>query len=268
MSSYSFSHEFYQHWTGAPQPVRAAIVQELKDITALLRADTSFEQFVFSHHDLDAHLDDLYGAHEKQQAAAKALADEQAALRAEAEQQRLEEERLEAERIEAERIEAERLAQVRAQAEKQAAEEKAQADAENEQRQQQQNIQQKDNQELSATEEKLSSYTPHADTSHKREANAATSTLKETDPNPSADKKETSAHDEQLINAVDDKVSHAASSIDLSLKDTTLSAAEQQMIHELEVHIDDYLTEQMMQLSETLKSWLRAEVTRQLSEKQ
>jgi hypothetical protein len=40
------------------------------------------------------------------------------------------------------------------------------------------------------------------------------------------------------------------------------------MIHELEVHIDDYLTEQMMQLSETLKSWLRAEVTRQLSEKQ
>ena len=42
----------------------------------------------------------------------------------------------------------------------------------------------------------------------------------------------------------------------------------QQMIHELEVHIDDYLTEQMMQLSETLKSWLRAEVTRQLSEKQ
>ena len=82
MSSYSFSHEFYQRWTGAPQSVRAAIVQELKDITALLRADTSFEQFVFSNHDLDAHLDDLYGAHEKQQAAAKALADEQAALRA------------------------------------------------------------------------------------------------------------------------------------------------------------------------------------------
>ena len=255
MSSYSFSHEFYQHWTGAPQSVRAAIVQELKDITALLRADTSFEQFVFSNHDLDAHLDDLYGAHEKQQAAAKALADEQAALRAEAEQQRLEEERLEAERIEAER-----LAQVRAQAEKQAAEEKAQADAENEQRQQQQNIQQKDNQEPSASEEKLSA--------HNREANAATATSKETDPKSSADKKTTSAHDEQLINAVDDKVSHAASSIDLSLKDTTLSAAEQQMIHELEVHIDDYLTEQMMQLSETLKSWLRAEVTRQLSEKQ
>jgi len=103
MSSYSFSHEFYQHWTGAPQLVRAAIVQELKDITALLQSDTSFEQFVFSNHDLDAHLDDLYGAHEKQQAAAKALADEQAALQAEAEQQRLEAERLEAERLETER---------------------------------------------------------------------------------------------------------------------------------------------------------------------
>lgn len=260
MSSYSFSHEFYQHWTGAPQPVRAAIVQELKDITALLQADTSFEQFVFSNHDLDAHLDDLYGAHEKQQAAAKALADEQAALRAEAEQQRLEEERLEAERIEAER-----LAQIKAQAEKQAAEEKARADAENEQRQKEQVNQQQDSQEPSASEEQLSS-----DSTHHHAAAALSGASKENSAELDAatDEKTTAAHDEQLIKAVDDKVSYAASAIELTLKDTKLSTADQQMIQELEVHIDDYLTEQMMQLSETLKSWLRAEVTRQLSEKQ
>ncbi|MGM8886094.1 hypothetical protein ACS8FD_09130 [Psychrobacter sp. 1U2] len=254
MSSYSFSHEFYQHWTGAPQPVRAAIVQELKDITALLQTDTSFEQFVFSNHDLDAHLDDLYGAHEKQQAAAKVLADEQAALRAEAEQQRLEEER---------------LAQVKAQAEQQAAEEKARAEAEDEQLQKQQASQQQDPQERSASEEKQSS-----DNTHNNKADASKEIGTElkselgTGFGAVTDNKTTTAHDEQLIKAIDAKASYAASSIDLSLKDTQLSTADQQMIHELEVHIDDYLTEQMMQLSETLKSWLRAEVTRQLSEKQ
>jgi len=266
MSSYSFSHEFYQHWTGAPQPVRAAIVQELKDITALLQTDTSFEQFVFSNHDLDAHLDDLYGAHEKQQAAAKALADEQAALRAEAEQQRLEEERLEAERLEEER-----LAQVKAQAEQQAAEEKARAEAENEQLQKQQASQQQDPQEPSSNEEKQSSDNTHnnkADASKEIDTGTELSAEVGTGLGVVTDNKTTTAHDEQLIKAIDAKASYAASSIDLSLKDTQLSTADQQMIHELEVHIDDYLTEQMMQLSETLKSWLRAEVTRQLSEKQ
>ncbi|MFP3354778.1 hypothetical protein R0K04_25845, partial [Pseudoalteromonas sp. SIMBA_153] len=56
MSSYSFSHQFYQRWTCAPEPVRAAITQELKDITTLLQSDTSFEDFTFNTHDLDAHV--------------------------------------------------------------------------------------------------------------------------------------------------------------------------------------------------------------------
>ena len=60
MSSYSFSHQFYQRWTCAPEPVRAAITQELKDITTLLQSDTSFEDFTFNTHDLDAHVDELY----------------------------------------------------------------------------------------------------------------------------------------------------------------------------------------------------------------
>ena len=83
MSSYSFSHQFYQHWTDAPEPVRAAIVQELTDITDLLQTQTAFEKFVFSIHDLDAHLDDLYCAYNLEQLEIKKVADEKAALEAE-----------------------------------------------------------------------------------------------------------------------------------------------------------------------------------------
>ena len=53
--------------------------------------------------------------------------------------------------------------------------------------------------------------------------------------------------------------------IDLSFKDPELSAAHETLIHELEMHVDDYLSEQMMQMSEDLKSWLRAEVSHQLA---
>ena len=89
MSSYSFSHQFYQRWTCAPEPIRAAITQELKDITTLLQTETPFESFVFSTHDLDAHLDNLYENHDAEQAIAKAIADKQAQARATAEKERL-----------------------------------------------------------------------------------------------------------------------------------------------------------------------------------
>lgn len=92
MSSYSFSHQFYQRWTRAPEPIRAAIIQELTDITSLLQTDTPFEAFVFSAPDLDAHLNDLYKNHNAEQAVAKAIAEKQTQQRAAAEQRRLEEE--------------------------------------------------------------------------------------------------------------------------------------------------------------------------------
>ncbi|MGX8221401.1 hypothetical protein ACWS81_11725 [Psychrobacter celer] len=41
MSSYSFSHQFYQRWTCAPEPVRDAITQELKDIITLLQTQNA-----------------------------------------------------------------------------------------------------------------------------------------------------------------------------------------------------------------------------------
>lgn len=69
------------------------------------------------------------------------------------------------------------------------------------------------------------------------------------------------------IKAVSDSINQS-SAIDLSLADSKLNATHKDMIHELEMHIDDYLTDEMLQMSENLKSWLRAEVSRQLAEKQ
>ena len=92
MSSYSFSHQFYQRWTCAPEPVRAAITQELKDITTLLQPDTSFEDFTFNTHDLDAHVDELYDNYNAEQAIAKAITDKQEKEVAAAAKQKLEDE--------------------------------------------------------------------------------------------------------------------------------------------------------------------------------
>lgn len=249
MSSYSFSPQFYQHWTSAPQAVRAAIVQELTDITTLLQTDTPFEDFVFSNHDLDAHLDDLYSAHDKQQAVAREVADKEAAQKAEAEQQRLAEESLEKERLEQQRLQEEKL-----QAKRNALEEKALAEAE----QQETQVEQPADKQDSVTE-----VTKVAE-------KAITETVKnevDKDPNKSLAETKPNLANVNNINTIGD-TAHAHSAIDLSLQDTELNAAHQQMIQELEANIDDYLTEQMMQMSENLKSWLRAEVTRQLSEKQ
>ena len=89
MSSYSFSHQFYQRWTCAPEPVRAAITQELKDIITLLQTQTPFESFVFSTPDLDTHVDELYDNHDAEQAIAKAIADKQAQADAKAKQEKI-----------------------------------------------------------------------------------------------------------------------------------------------------------------------------------
>lgn len=48
MSSYSFSQHFYQRWTCAPEPIRAAITQELEDITNLLQTETLLKALFFA----------------------------------------------------------------------------------------------------------------------------------------------------------------------------------------------------------------------------
>ena len=186
MSSYSFSHQFYQRWTCAPEPVRAAITQELKDITTLLQADTPFESFEFNTHDLDTHVDELYDNYNAEQAIAKAIADKQEQANAAAEKQRLEEE-----------------------------------------------------QKKKAEEATLQAESELAEAAQKEQ---------EKNEQIAADKNNT---DEKVI----------ATSLDAKLDIT-----HQELIRELETQVDDYLSEQMMLLSENLKSWLRAEVTQHLSE--
>lgn len=246
MSSYSFSHQFYQRWTRAPDQVRAAIVQELTDITTLLQTDTPIEAFTFSLPDLDAHLDQLYSVHEAEQATAKEIADKEAKRLAAVEQQRLA-------------------------AEKNAAQEKVRAAAKLEReeadaKRQEENAQKEKEQQETARKVQL-------EADNNNSADVMTSTL------------EANSHDSNMVNheknSVDENNTNAISrshpehiivkpkkgaAVDLSLKDPALSAAHEDLIHELEVHVEDYLSEQMMQMSEDLKSWLRSEVGRQLSE--
>lgn len=67
------------------------------------------------------------------------------------------------------------------------------------------------------------------------------------------------------INHLSDKAKQG-STIEVPQPAPELSTENEDLIHELGMHIDDYLSDQMTQMSEDLKSWLRAEMSRQLSE--
>ncbi|WP_413520940.1 hypothetical protein [Psychrobacter glacincola] len=276
MSSYSFSHQFYQRWTCAPEPIRASITQELTDITTLLKAETPFETFVFSTHDLDAHLDDLYENHEAEQAIAKAIADKQVAEQVVAEQQRLEEEQKikvaeEAKLKEDSLKEENRLQEA---AKKREADKNAQKEAEKE----------------TSKEKSLTATKNHSEAaveleipdSDKIETNSKVDTIIINDSdtekhaigsktisehaNTIVDKSinnDKTIKNETSISAINNKASVA---ISFAVKDATLSVTHKELIRELEMQIDDYLSEQMMLMSENLKSWLRAEMTQHLSE--
>ena len=267
MSSYSFSHQFYQRWTCAPDPVRASIIQELTDITTLLQHDTPFETFVFSTHDLDDHLDTLYENHEAEQAIAKAIAEKQAKERAAAEKERLEEEQ----RLEKERLEKEKQAKAVADA-KQKEEETLRAAAA---KQEQQHNEQPAHKQATSVDDNASSknITSKNDTDavDKLEATKTDATKIATDTDKKSIQEPANianvtngANDHNMKTVIDKAVSDAA--IPLSLKDTKLGASHPELIRELEMHVDDYLSEQMMQISENLKSWLRAELAQHLTE--
>ncbi|WP_068329617.1 hypothetical protein [Psychrobacter sp. P2G3] len=257
MSSYSFSHQFYQRWTRAPEQIRAAIVQELTDITTLLQTDTPFESFTFSLPDLDAHLDELYSVDEAEQAAAKELADKQAEQRAAAEQQRLAEEKKATEEkaraaAKVEREEAKRQ------------EEKLQIDRAQKEQAQKQQAQKEERAAQLETDKnnraKVAQDTNAAATTNDNPDTGTNVSVTDNEKNSADGSIHPNNHTEHTI--VKPKKGAA---IDLSFKDPELSAAHETLIHELEMHVDDYLSEQMMQMSEDLKSWLRAEVSHQLA---
>ncbi|MBO6199350.1 MAG: cell envelope integrity protein TolA [Psychrobacter sp.] len=268
MSSYSFSHQFYQRWTCAPDPVRASIIQELTDITTLLQHDTPFETFVFSTHDLDDHLDTLYENHEAEQAIAKAIAEKQAQERAAAEKERLEEEQ----RLEKERLEKEKQAKAAVDAKQKEEETLRAAEAA---KQEQQHNEQPAHKQATSVDDNASSKNiaskNDTDAVDKLEATKTDATKTATDTDKKSIQEPANianvtngANDHNMKTVIDKAVSDAA--IPLSLKDTKLGASHPELIRELEMHVDDYLSEQMMQISENLKSWLRAELAQHLTE--
>lgn len=257
MSSYSFSHQFYQRWTCAPEPVRAAITQELKDITTLLQSDTSFEDFTFNTHDLDAHVDELYDNYNAEQAIAKAITDKQEKEYAAAAKQKLEEEQKKKETEEATR--------------------KAEKAQEEQEKNTQSALEQDNNdKKLAATDvarvntDKVvtdSAVTDNSSIKTEKDASEVVNTEGNTSDNKSADNKTISEQTHTLSNNhIKDINNKASAAINLALKDAKLDATHQQLIRELETQVDDYLSEQMMLMSENLKSWLRAEVTQHFSE--
>ena len=277
MSSYSFSPQFYQRWTCAPDPIRASIIQELTDITTLLQHDTPFETFVFSTHDLDAHLDNLYENHEAEQAIVKAIADKKAQEQAAAEKQRLEaEQRLEKERLEKEK-------QTKAAADTKLKEESKLKEVEAAQKEQQHNEQLANHKSAIIDDKDISkNVTSKNDTSELEKSvtdsrvenhqGVETSDAKSDATKTDADKRSiheptnaaNAVNDNNMKTVIDKAVADAG--IHLSLKDAKIGTTPPELIRELEIQIDDYLSEQMMLMSENLKSWLRAEVTQHLSE--
>lgn len=258
MSSYSFSQHFYQRWTCAPEPIRAAITQELEDITNLLQTETPFESFVFRTHDLDAHVDELYENHEAEQAIAKAIIDKQEKERAAAEQQRLEDEKSQAiaaakQQEEDRRLETEATAQK--ELEKNALS-KSVTDNNNPNAFTAANDADKtgiDDKNIESTENNAIGNTGKAS------ADTDTKTIGE----PANTTNETSIKTDSAIKAINTITSAA---ISLALKDANANTNHQALIRELEMQIDDYLSDQMMLMSENLKSWLRAEVTQHLGD--
>ena len=277
MSSYSFSHQFYQRWTCAPEPIRASIIQELTDITTLLKAETPFETFVFSTHDLDAHLDDLYENHEAEQAIAKAIADKQAAEQLIFEQQRLEEEQKIKAAEETKRQEEAHLTK-ESRLKEQALEEKNKPkETENTQKEVERETLFADDKNRLETaikleiadadeteiDDKVDTIINDESDNEEHIANSKTISEHANAIDDDSIKNDSTIKNDSSINAINNKASLA---ISLAVKDAKLSVTHKDLIHELEMQIDDYLSDQMMLMSENLKSWLRAEMTQHLSE--
>lgn len=274
MSSYSFSQHFYQRWTCAPEPIRAAITQELKDITALLQTETPFESFVFHTHDLDAHVDELYENHEAEQAIAKAITEKQDQEQAAAEKLRIEEKQ----RVEEEKrkiLEDAKLKEVtklKEEAKLREAAEATQNESENnallvadQNNPDESPITTNESNKISADSDVANSTGQITTENTLVKASSETKTISE-HANAIGDtsiKNDNTVKKDTSVKAINSKASAA---ISLALKDAKSNVTHQELIRELEMQIDDYLSDQMMLMSENLKSWLRAEVTQHLGE--
>lgn len=237
MAQVAFSHQFSHRWSNAPQAVKDALLQEFEDIMLLLDADTDLESFEFTVPDLHAHIDAINAE----------VAAEKEAARLEAE--RLEAERLEAERAEFEALEAERLLNEEQQAlEQQQAEEQQEADEPVD------SSIETDVEAASTTEDsEIEASKPQQEAT---EVEAVDADIESLESQPTAVTNTETA--EADISAP------ASFAFDNSAPQAELDA---DFIKELENRIDDYLSEQLANMSEDLKSWLREQMVNRLNNK-
>jgi len=260
MSQVAFSHQFSHRWSNAPQPVKEALFQEFDDIVRLLEAETDLDSFEFTVPDLHEHIEAIYAEVEAERAAA-----------------RLQAEQLEAERLEYEKLEAERLA-FEAQAAKQHALSQQQAEqaaeAQIEQDHSADNL--AESRLLDTVSESSLAADSTADTlsdldqeglnqsnldqseieteAYQQAAEVASPVAADT---AATDKGETSKH----VTAPDTSTPPAFEFAALK------GELDEEFIKGLEAHIDDYLSEQLADMSENLKAWLRDQIMHRLSSK-
>ncbi|WP_169393316.1 MULTISPECIES: hypothetical protein [Psychrobacter] len=320
MSSYSFSHQFYQRWTQTPEFIRSAIVQELADIATLLQFDTELQSHQFTVDDLDAHLNTLYQKHleaenkrrlDAEQQEKRRLIDqenqdrearrqkrdqaERAAIeKAAKDKQRREQEKAEAQSKEqpqdltadpAETTATENL-------DDQAAAKKDDLKATDEVKTESQaltaddvdalfddiitqnhsgNLQEnqaENNDKVEAAEQASQTSEPNETKHEVTEIVESLTTENDADKsNKNKDVEASNAHDDQqeqpLADITEPNDQAPRKNVPESLSITAKTADE--LTQALSNHLDDFLTDNMMQLSEDLKVWLKEEVSRQLA---
>lgn len=237
MAQVAFSHQFSHRWSNAPQAVKDALLQEFEDIMLLLDADTDLESFEFTVPDLHSHIDAIN---------AEVAAEKEAAR---LEMEKLEAERLEAERAEFEALEAERLLNEEQQTLEQQQAEEQQADSELVD-----SSIETDVEEASTTESsEIETLESQEEATEVEAADTDTETL-ESQP--------TAVTNTEAAEA--DISAPASFAFDNSAPQAELDA---DFIKELENRIDDYLSEQLANMSEDLKSWLREQMVNRLNNK-
>ncbi|WP_230658752.1 hypothetical protein [Psychrobacter sp. I-STPA10] len=239
MSEYTFSHQFSQRWLAAPQKVRDAIVHELEDIITLLDSETDLDSFEFRQPDLDAHINKLYAEDEAQK-----------------QQEQHQPETAQTDALKQDKHNESTLA-----------------------------IKQQEHIEDTATQ-LLESQTDTA-----QPTLTPTTIVSETDNSIQLEDNNeytgiisiTNTNDIDIDNNPKDVCNKDTPTEEIAVKDIdtqqdipqpeTMSEGSspvttEALVLELESRIDDYLSEQMAQLSEELKLWLRDEVKRQLDNKE
>ena len=237
MAQVAFSHQFSHRWSNAPQAVKDALLQEFEDIMLLLDADTDLESFEFTVPDLHSHIDAINAE----------VAAEKEAARLEAE--RLEAERLEAERAEFEALEAERLLNEEQQTLEQQQAEEQQADSE-------------------LVDSSIETDVEEASTTESSEIETLESQEEATEVEAADTDTETLESQPTAVTSTETAETDISAPASFAFDNTAPQAElDEDFIKELENRIDDYLSEQLANMSEDLKSWLREQMVNRLNNK-